>query len=539
MSNGNLFDKLKSKEYEERLDKNLVELLSKYAPDDIVPLSVLGFPRFFFRDTYSQLCKRHNIESSSIESFFQSYDRDEELYIPEPIRKVLRNFFARKLDASVQSEDFRFVLSSFAKRAETEDHDARSKYQIEIIYLEYFLRPSWALSQYVNVYTLAARHSTILPSLRRLVRGLDDFRKDDLFGSERDLAVHQAIRSTTDPWRPGLSDRITAISAVLEKLSPEPFHLHLSEELLKALIKKRDIDECLRVAAQLEKTAQTANRFDWQALAVRYQARANLLKDDYQACEQLLKKARDIIVAHDPGNEAGEIKVQEISADMFRLIFEFDKADEAINSCISYYKEHEYLYEYANAVFKRAKILSERNDSDSQSIIDQLRSVEPIFEKMGDPTGRGNLRNFYVSCLLSQSDFDDEEVTRLLDAAQFDHQRGHSESGAANSLILRAKREWRRETNDFDKGLGYASDAISKILKIGGTDIHGLFYAHDIKAKLLLKAARFEDLAQEMRELEALNLRLSKNSGDNQIASENRSRQIAELEAGARPVSSM
>src|SRR3954451_23398905 len=110
MSTGPLFTKFMSKEYEEGLDKNLVKLLASLDSAEVAPLAVLAFPRFFFRDTYHQLCERHGIDRSVIETFFQSYDRDKEFYIAEPIRKVLRNIFARRFYPILQSEDFHLVL---------------------------------------------------------------------------------------------------------------------------------------------------------------------------------------------------------------------------------------------------------------------------------------------------------------------------------------------------------------------------------------------------------------------------------------------
>ncbi len=159
------------------------------------------------------------------------------------------------------------------------------------------------------------------------------------------------------------------------------------------------------MAIHLEKVALAAKLFDWQALAIRYQARANLLKDDYAASVSTLDRAQRIISSHEPVSKAAEIKVLEISADLFRVTSDFEKAGEAINACIAFYREHEYLSEYAHAVFKKAKILNEQDDGDADSIIAQLRAVEPIFDKMGDPTGRGNARNLHAACLLSKNDF--------------------------------------------------------------------------------------------------------------------------------------
>lgn len=529
MSKGPLFGKFTSKEYEVELDKSLVTLLGNLATAEIVPFSVLGFPRFFPRGTYLQLCARHDIESSVIETFFQSYDRDKELYIAEPIRKVLRNIFARSLPPSIQSEDFDLVLSSFKERADSAEPNEKNKYQLEIVYLEYFLRPSWAITQYTNVYTIAASEASFMPLLRRLIRAFDDFRRDGLFASEYDLALHNAIRSTTDPWRTPVAERIPAISTVLDEKSSEYLHLHLTQELLKALIKKRDIEETLRVAARLEKNALKARLFDWQALAIRYQARANLLKDDYAACATSLDRARRVIAAHEPVNSLALIKVLEISADLFRVTSEFDRADSAIDTCIAFYKEHGYLSEYAQAVFKKAKIHYEEADGDRDSIVTQLQSVEPIFDKMGDPTGRGNVRNLHVACLLSKDDFRDEEIERLLESAQLDHQRGHSESGIINSLILRAKHQWLRGGNAVDKGLDFASEAIQRLEK-AGADSTGLFNAHEVRAKLLLKAARFDDLKKELAELKTLDRILSHSPGSSRASSATRTLTIAELE---------
>ncbi|MCP3379999.1 hypothetical protein NLM31_06005 [Bradyrhizobium sp. CCGUVB4N] len=309
-------------------------------------------------------------------------------------------------------------------------------------------------------------------------------------------------------------------------------HLLLSEELLQALLKKRDIEEVLSVSRQLEKTASQANLLDWQGLAIRYQARAYLHKDEYRLCEKALEKARNLLKDQDSDNRAGEIKLAEISADLYRLMGDFDRASETIDVCIEYYSQNELLYQYANAVFKKAKILSERPDSDNEAVVKLLELVEPIFAKMIDPTGRGNILNMHVSCLLDRDEFDDGHVQRLLEEAELEHERGHSESGLINALILRAKREWRVQSTDLDKGIALATEAIHRIEKRRGSDLYGLFNAREVKARLLRKGTRYDELRQEIRKLKLLNHRLSRGASTISGSFEGRARAIEQLEGG-------
>ena len=533
MNNEGPFNKFNSREYIDSLDEKLLQLLTNNVEQELAPLSVLGLPRFFFRDTYERLCEKHGVRDSIVETFFQSYEKDHELFIAEPIRKVMRHIFARELSLADQIDDYEIVLTSFQSRATSAGPELKGKYEVEIIYLEYFPRPSWAMGQYTNTYARTALQPALSAMLRRLVRAFDDFRRDAQFASEKDLLLHEAMRCTTDPWRSAPSDRIKAISAILDTKSTDALHLRLSEELLKALIKKRSIVQALTAARQLEKTCNKAGLFDWQGLALRYQARAYLLKDDYKTCRSILEKARHLIRDHDPDNWAAQIKILEISADLYRLLGEFEQASEAINACIEYYLKNDQLSQYANAVFKKAKILSEAPERDNRNVIELLKLVEPIFAKMIDPTGRGNLLNMYASCLLEREEFDDEEVQQLLTEAQFEHERGHSESGLINSLILRAKSEWSRQSTDFEQGIALVSEAIDRIEKSHSSDLYGLFNAREVKAKLLWKGMRYGELHEEIVKLKSLNQSLSNRAGSTLGASEGRARLIEQLEANS------
>ncbi|WFU82135.1 hypothetical protein QA645_05120 [Bradyrhizobium sp. CIAT3101] len=530
MSSEAPFARFKTKAYIGTLDSVLLQLLTSHAGEELAPLSVLGFPRFFLQETYQQLCERHNLRESNIEAFFQSYEKDRELSIAEPIRKVLRYIFASQFAPSEQLRDFELVLSAFRDHASMTKPALKGKYEAEITYLEYFLTPPWAMTRYTTAYIRAALQPELRATLRRLIRAFDDFKQDALFATKNDSLVHEALRCTINPWRTAPADRTKRITAVLDPRSTEPLHLLLSEELLQALLKKRDIEEVLSVAKQLEKIASKARLLDWQGLAIRYQARAYLHKDEYRLCEKALERARDLLKEQDSKNRAGEIKLAEISADLYRLIGDFDRASETIDICIEYYSQYELLYQYANAVFKKAKILSEQPDSDNEAVVKLLQLVEPIFAKMIDPTGRGNILNMHASCLLDRDQFDDGEVQRLLVEAEVEHERGHSESGLINALILRAKREWRHST-DLDKGIALAAEAIQRIEKRGGSDLYGLFNAREVKARLLRKGMRYDELRQEIRKLKLLNQRLSKGASTISGSFESRARAIEQLQA--------
>src|SRR5262249_10267941 len=150
--------------------------------------------------------------------------------------------------------DYNRVLDTFRLSADL-DRESQGKYEVEIIYLKYFTQPDWAISQYKGVYIRAANQPALRVILRRLVRAFDDFRKDRLFTESSDELIHEAIRSTTFPWSDAPVDRIRKITSILNKGTVDPFNLIMTDELLSALIKKRDLDVAITIAKELQSAA--------------------------------------------------------------------------------------------------------------------------------------------------------------------------------------------------------------------------------------------------------------------------------------------
>lgn len=480
---------------------------------ELISVSIIGFPRFFSITFYNELKHYSGVKTSYIRSLMQKYDGDELFYIDDTIRDIARASFIKDLrfdeKQDLAAKFFPHLIADCQAAGLTAGFT-----EVEISYCSYPFSNEAAFDAYQHFFARWKSGELHGNTFRRACKAFSEYSKKHLFVTGSQAERHEQLKMVTPPWNDPAASIARKLGTIGRVRGTPVIYLRL--ERVRALVKAHNPARAIKEARALLRDIDGSEP-DLKAKVMIVLAQAYLKCDRFGEMAAIIAEAKRILSDHP--DKYSYYSILLVESDLYRYrasgvnkLENLNKAVALLDDSINFYTDGNFMTELANALFKKARALIDQRDryEEAKECLEKARN---IFEVIENATGLGNVLNSFVSIELKSDTPNFLSIYEKLERSEEMYRRSGSISGQANTLFLKAQSDLVNKTAS-DLTLGALDQAINLIDTADG-DKTGIANFLALKIEVLWALSRYSEAENEQeRFMHAVNGIRAENSDD-------------------------